>query len=246
MNISGVQSQNTAAYQQVNKQQGDDPVIKNAQSQIDELRKQLQQLAENEEMDPKTKTEKKQQIQQQISDLNAQIRQRQAEIRKEKQASKENPQRTAAEAETKKENAKAGGFSTASASALISASNALGTADALSSLHSKLKGRARELSAEIEIDKGRGADITAKQNELDKVNKGVKNTAAAHAEVLGEADDALKNAAESDAEALSEKDKESVKEKEEDEKEIKTKGMYDKDGNRIEDKDEESDFEDKA
>ena len=82
MNISGVQSQNTAAYQQVNKQQGDDPVIKNAQSQIDELRKQLQQLAENEEMDPKTKTEKKQQIQQQISDLNAQIRQRQMEIRK--------------------------------------------------------------------------------------------------------------------------------------------------------------------
>lgn len=244
MNISGVQSQNTAAYQQTNKQQGDDPVIKNAQSQIDELRKQLQQLAENEEMDPKTKTEKKQQIQQQISDLNAQIRQRQAEIRKEKQASKENPQRTAAEAKTKEENAKASGFSTASASALISVSNSLDVADSLSSLNTKLKGRARELSAEIEIDKARGADITAKQSELDKVNKGVKNTAVAHARVLGEADDALKSAAESDAEALSEK--ENVKEKEEDKKEIKTKGMYDKDGNRIEDKDEESDFEDKA
>ena len=129
MNITGIQSQNTAAYQQVNKQQGDDPVIKNAQSQIEELRKQLQQLAENKDMDPKTKTEKKQQIQQQISDLNTQIRQRQAEMRKEKQSPKENTQRAAAEAETKKENAKAGGFSAASASALISASNALSIAD---------------------------------------------------------------------------------------------------------------------
>lgn len=246
MNISGVQSQNTAAYQQVNKQQGDDPVIKNAQSQIDELRKQLQQLAENEEIDPKTKTEKKQQIQQQISDLNAQIRQRQAEIRKEKQASKENPQRTAAEAKTKEENEKASGFSAASTSALISASNSLDVADSLSSLHSKLKGRARELTSEIETDKTRGADITAKQSELDKVNKGVKNTAIAHAQVLDEADDALKNAAESDADALSEKESKNVKEKEEEEKEIKTNGMYDKDGNRLEDKDGESDFEDKA
>lgn len=245
MNITGIQSQNTAAYQQVNKQQGDDPVIKNAQSQIEELRKQLQQLAENKDMDPKTKTEKKQQIQQQISDLNTQIRQRQAEMRKEKQSPKENTQRAAAEAETKKENAKAGGFSAASASALISASNALSIADKLSGLNAKLSGRARELTAEIETDKSRGADVTAKQAELDKVSKGVTNTAAAHAEVLSEADDTLKNAAEADSAA---EEKSGVNKKEDNEKEIKTEGTYDKDGNRIENKDAdgESDFEDKA
>lgn len=236
MQITGVQ-QNTASYQQVNKQQGDDPVIKNAQSQIEELRKQLQQLAENKDMDPKTKTEKKQQIQQQISDLTAQIRQRQNEMRREKQASAK------ARAETPREEAKnesagvSGGFSKNAAGALISASNALDSADALSGLNAKLSGRARELNAEIETDLKRGADVTAKQAELDKVNKGVKNTASAAADVLSEAGETLENAADKEKEAAGVK-----------EDEVKTEGMYDKDGNRIEEKhgNEESDFKDKA
>lgn len=236
MQITGVQ-QNTASYQQVNKQQGDDPVIKNAQSQIEELRKQLQQLAENKDMDPKTKTEKKQQIQQQISDLTAQIRQRQNEMRREKQASAK-ARADAPREEAKNESAGvSGGFSKNAAGALISASNALDNADALSGLNAKLSGRARELSAEIETDLKRGADVTAKQAELDKVNKGVKNTASAAAKVLSEADERLENASDE------EKETEDVKEEE-----IKTEGMYDKDGNRIEEKhgNEESDFKDKA
>lgn len=236
MQITGVQ-QNTASYQQVNKQQGDDPVIKNAQSQIEELRKQLQQLAENKDMDPKTKTEKKQQIQQQISDLTAKIRQRQNEMRREKQASSK-ARADAPREEAKNESAAvSGGFSKNAAGALISASNALDNADALSGLNAKLSGRARELSAEIETDLKKGADVTAKQAELDKVNKGVKNTASAAADVLSEAGETLENAADKEDEAAGVK-----------EDEIKTEGMYDKDGNRTEEKhgDEESDFEDKA
>ncbi|MCM1055858.1 MAG: FlxA-like family protein [Bacteroides sp.] len=244
MNISGIQTQSNTSYQGVSKQQGDDPAIKNAQGQIEELRKQLQQLAENEEMDPKTKTEKKQQIQQQISDLNAQIRQRQAELRREKQAAVKDPQRAAEKVEKNNENTKSNGFSKASASALISASNALDNADALESLNKKLSGRARELSAEIETDMKRGADVTAKQSELEKVQKGVKNTRTAHAELLSEADETLENAAETDR-AVKEKEKTDEKN---DEREIKTEGTYDKDGALIEaeDKDGKDDFEDKA
>mgnify|MGYP006990223319 CR=1 FL=1 len=51
MQITGIQSQGNSSTG-VNKQQSEDSIIKNAQSQIEELRKQLQQLAENKDMDP--------------------------------------------------------------------------------------------------------------------------------------------------------------------------------------------------
>ena len=111
MQITGIQTQGNNNMG-VNKQQSEDSVIKNAQSQIEELRKQLQQLAENKDMDPKAKTEKKQQLQQQIADLNAQIRQRQAELRKEKQSPKESAQKAAEKEAASDAAKKADGFDT--------------------------------------------------------------------------------------------------------------------------------------
>lgn len=245
MQITGIQSQGNNNMG-VNKQQSEDSVIKNAQSQIEELRKQLQQLAENKDMDPKAKTEKKQQLQQQIADLNAQIRQRQAELRKEKQTPKESAQK-AAEKEAASEAAKKAdgfdtGFSKATAGAIISASNSLDVADSMNGVSIKLSGRARELSAEIETDAKRGADTTAKQAELDKVNKGVQNSKAAAASALSEADGKLENAAEIDEKS------EEIRKKEDNENDVRTDGMYDKDGNKVEEKDadEEREYEDKA
>lgn len=245
MQITGIQSQGNNNMG-VNKQQSEDSVIKNAQSQIEELRKQLQQLAENKDMDPKAKTEKKQQLQQQIADLNAQIRQRQAELRKEKQTPKEST-KNAAEKEAASEGAKKpdgfdAGFSKATAGAIISASNSLDFADSMNEVSVKLSGRARELSAEIETDAKRGADTTAKQAELDKVNKGVQNSKAAAASALSEADGKLENAAEIDEKS------EEIRKKEDNENDVRTDGMYDKDGNRVEEKDadEEREYEDKA
>lgn len=245
MQITGIGSQANNNVG-VTKQQSEDSIIKNAQNQIEELRKQLQQLAENKDMDPKAKTEKKQQLQQQIADLNAQIRQRQAELRKEKQAAKE-PAKKTAEKEAANETARKSdgfGFSKAAAGAVIAASNALETADALDGLRVRLSGRANELEAEIATDAKRGADTSAKQAELDKVKKGVQNSASAAASVLNEADGELKNAAEFDEKS------EDIKEKEnnDDEKDIRTDGMYDKDGNRVEENGEnaEREYEDKA
>lgn len=239
MQISGIQSGSSYGQQVNNKKQAEDSVIKNAQSQIEALRKQLQQLGENEEMDPKTKAEKKQEIQKQINELNAQIRQRQAELRREKQTANE-PSRREIEQKAE-ENAKteSTGFSKSAAGSLISASNALDSAQDLSSLNKKLSGRGRELSAEIKTDLARGADTAAKERELEKVNKGIKNTAEGSAKVLNEADKELETAAKIDAET--------EEKKSENDDGVKTDGMYDKDGNRVEDKDvEEREYEDKA
>lgn len=243
MQISGIQSQNAASYNSVNKQQGNDPVIKNAQSQIEELRKQLQELAENKEMDPKTKSDKKQQIQQQISDLNTQIRQRQVELRKEQQAPKQSAEKQAEKEQMEeKTGANAGGFSKTGTNALISAANSVEVSDAVGKINTSLKGQAKVLTAQIKTDAANGADVTAKQAELEKVNKGIQNTSSAQAEALGKADSELKNAADVETE------KENVKDKDGDndnDKEIKVDGMYDKDGNRVEEK-EESEFEDEG
>ena len=244
MQVSGIQSDNSYGRQVQNKQQAEDSVIKNAQSQIEALRKQLRQLAENEEMDPKTKAQKKQDIQKQIAELNAQIRQRQAEIRKEKQEAREPSQR---EIEKKaEENAKTEGtsFSKTEAGSIISASNALDAAQDLSGLNKKLSGRARELGAEIKTDLARGADTKAKENELSKVKKGIKHTAEGSAEILNEAGKELETAAKIDV-RTEEKKAEKEAKNGENEDEVKTDGMYDKDGNRVEDR-KEKEYEDKA
>lgn len=224
MQITGVQSSNN--YQKPIKNNQEDSVIKNAQKQIEALRKELQTLSENEDMEPKIKAEKKQELQKQINELNTQIRQREIELRKEKQTanqpSETNPQ------QRKNEESGGAGFTKSVTGGLISVSNALKGAKDLNGLNKRLKGRAGELNAEIKADLARGADTLAKEKELEKVNKGIRSTAPESGKMLNQA-----------------KEKLEVSEKEDDK--VKTDGMYDKDGNRVEDKDDsEREYEDKA
>ena len=65
-----------------------DSVSKNIQNQIANAQKQLQELSANKDMSIEEKMKKRQEIQQQITDLNNQLRQHQIEQRKEQQAKK--------------------------------------------------------------------------------------------------------------------------------------------------------------
>ncbi len=65
-----------------------DSVSKNIQNQIANAQKKLQELSSNENMTIEDKMKKRQEIQQQITDLNQQLRQRQIEQRKEMQQNK--------------------------------------------------------------------------------------------------------------------------------------------------------------
>lgn len=224
MQITGVQASNN--YQKPINNSQEDAVIKNAQKQIEALNKQLQTLSENEDMEPKIKAEKKQELQKQINELNTQIRQREIELRKEKQTanqpSESNPR------QAKNEESSGAGFTKSVTGGLISVSNALKGAKDLNGLNKRLTGRAGELNAEIKADLSRGADTAAKEKELEKVNKGIKSTAEGSVKMLADA-------------------KEELDKSEKEDDEVKTDGMYDKDGNRIEDKDDnEREYEDKA
>ena len=68
--------------------QATDSYSRNIQNQIANAQKQLQELSSKEDMTLEEKKKKKQELQQQISDLNMQLRQHQMEQRREKQQAK--------------------------------------------------------------------------------------------------------------------------------------------------------------
>ena len=90
MTINGINGVNTQ-MKQMGMNQATDSYSRNIQSQIANAKKQLQELSSNEDMSLEEKMKKRQEIQQQISDLNMQLRQHQMEQRKEKQQAKHKP-----------------------------------------------------------------------------------------------------------------------------------------------------------
>lgn len=87
MTVNGINGVNIQAGQ-MGLNQTTDPYSKSIQNQIANAQKQLQDLSSNEGMTLEEKMKKRQEIQQQISDLNMQLRQHQMEQRREKQQAK--------------------------------------------------------------------------------------------------------------------------------------------------------------
>ncbi len=84
MEISSINGAN-AQVRQMGINQATDSYSRNIQNQIANAQKQLQELSSNKDMTQEEKMTKRQELQQQISDLNMQLRQHQVEQRREKQ-----------------------------------------------------------------------------------------------------------------------------------------------------------------
>lgn len=67
-----------------NPEEEEDNAVKKLQSQINALRDKVQEIGKNETMDPKTKSELIQSAKEQITELNVQLKQRQADLAQEK------------------------------------------------------------------------------------------------------------------------------------------------------------------
>lgn len=184
MQITGA-ANSPQAVQNTNRTASDDPEITNLQNQIAELQKQIQSLSENDSLDPKAKSEKKQELQKQIADLNSEIRQRRIQAQKEKQASAKPAQTDAAPKRFKD------GFDEKDTSTLLAASSSLEQSKTVGSVIKRAEGRASILTTEIAIDKSRGADTTYKEKELEKIEEhteAAKENLAEETEKSGEAD----------------------------------------------------------
>lgn len=191
MTINGISGANTQAAQ-IGMNQAMDSYSKNIQNQIANAQKQLQELSSNEEMTLEEKMKKRQEIQQQISDLNMQLRQHQIEQRKEQQSKGASMDdmlggnRTA----TKSGN-KGSGLSQASMQAMISADSSMKQAKVQGSVATQMQGRANVLKAEIK----QSGSTEAKEAELADLEQKAVNATASQMNTLAEANKAVSEAA---------------------------------------------------
>ena len=213
MRINGLNGVN-AQIGGMNMMQSNDSVSKSIQSQIANAQKQLQELAANKEMSLEEKMKKRQEIQQQIADLNNQLRQHQIEQRKEQQAKKSSMDDMLGG--SKKTTPKAGkqstGLSQASMKAMISADSAMAQAQVQGSVATKMEGRAGVLEAEIKLDQARGGDAEKKKEELAEVQQKAAQAESAQLNTLADANRELEAAkADQQAEKTDDKDKKTDK-----------------------------------
>ena len=188
MKINGISGSN-AQMGQMGMNQATDSYSRNIQSQIANAQKQLQELSSNEEMTLEEKMKKRQEIQQQISDLNMQLRQHQAEQRKEKQQAKA----SSMDDMKSKAGEKGIGMSQASMTAMISADTSIKQAKVQGSVATSMEGRAGVL--ESEIKNNHGADVTKKKEELADVTQKAQAATASQMNTLAETNKAMEEAA---------------------------------------------------
>lgn len=173
-----------------------DPVSKNIQNRIANMREQLQTISADESMSAEDKMKKRQEIQREISNLNQQLRQHEIEQRKEQQAKKQPAE------DFPKPRIKSGkrrsGLSQASMQAMISADSAMKQASVQGSVSSAMDGRAGVLKAEIKQDAGR--DNSDKKAELAEVEQKSMDADASQMSTLADANKAVEAAAREDAE----------------------------------------------
>ena len=221
MEISSINGA-SAQVRQMGINQATDSYSRNIQNQIANAQKQLQELSSNEDMTLEEKMKKRQEIQQQISDLNVQLRQHQMEQRREKQQAKSSPMEDMLGGTGNARSAKAGnkstGISQASMTALISADSSMKQAKVQGNVASRFEGRAGVLEIEIKLDESRAvngvsANTEGKKAELAEVEQKAMDVTAAQMETLGEVNKSIEEANKADN-----------KEEKTDDKETKTAG----------------------
>ena len=215
MRINGLNGVNNTQAGGMNMMQANDSVSKNIQNQIANAQKALQELSANKDMSLEEKMKKLQEIQQQITDLNNQLRQHQMEQRKEQQAKKSSMEDMLGG--SKKTAPKAGnqgtGLSQASMKAMISADSAFELAKVQGSVATKMEGRAGVLESEIKLDSARGDNVEVKKEELAEVEQKAAQAESAQMNTLAAANKELEEAAKADqqTEKADDKDKKTDK-----------------------------------
>ncbi len=190
MAINGINGTNKQTAQ-MGMNQAMDSYSKNIQNQIANAQKQLQELSSNKEMTLEEKMKKRQEIQQQISDLNMQLRQHQMEQRRAAISGSEKQQARSSQTDDMQTGAKSTGLSQTSMTAMISANTSIKQAKVHSSVATEMKGRANVLKAEIK----QSGSTEAKEAELADLEQKAVNATASQMDTLAEANKTVEEAA---------------------------------------------------
>lgn len=184
-----------------------DSVSESIYKQMENAQKKLSDLSSNEEMPLEDKMKKRQEIQQEITSLNQQLRQHQIEMRKQRQ-----PKGSSMEDMIggKKAGAAKGGngsgMSQASMQAMISADVSMKQAQVQGSVATQLEGKASILKSEIKMDKARGGNVEKKEEELADIEQNEQKAINSQMTTLTAANQAMEEAAKADQGGNSDKD----------------------------------------
>ena len=196
MRIDGFNGNNTQAGT-IGMAQTNDSVSKNIQNQIAKAQQKLRDISSDEEMSLEDKMKKRQEIQQEITNLNQQLRQHQIEQRKEQQ-SKSQSSMDDMIADTKKTSSKKDtGLSQTGMKAMISADSSVKQAKTQGGVATQMKGRAAVLESEIKQDAGKG-NTEQKEAELSVLQEKAQATTKGQMSTLADADKSIKEAAEAE------------------------------------------------
>ena len=195
ISMNGTNAQAGIQAGRINKPMEMDSFSKSIHNQISNAQKQLQELSENKDMSMEEKMKRRQEIQQQITDLNNQLRQHQIEQRKEQQ---EKAAKSAEKKDSAKKADKGTGLSQASMTAIISADATMSQAQVQGSVATRMEGRAGVLEAEIKLDSANGGNVEAKQEELAKVQQKAVAVGASQTNTLASVSKDIEEAANAD------------------------------------------------
>lgn len=219
MNVNGINGSGTGLQSfGMNRNQGTDSVSKNLQNQIANAQKQMQELGDNKEMSLEEKMKKRQEIQQQISDLQNQLRQHQIEKSKENRQKKGSSMddMLGGNRQAPRQSKGSKGMSNASMKALISADASMDQVKIQGAAKGQAVGKAGVLKAEIKLDSGRGGDTKKKEEELAKTEEKVNEITQSQMNALSDINKKVDEAAKADREAEKVEEKEKAKKKEAD------------------------------
>ena len=158
MNVSGINCVNAQNIPSAMPSKGTDPVSQSIQKQIADAQKQLQEIASDDRLSAEDKMKRRQEIQQQITSLNQQLRQHEIDLIKEQQ------EKIAEKADTTQ--TKENKLAQDSMKTMISADNALKQADVYDRVATQKEGQSNVLKAEIKLDESRGGNPEKKKEEL--------------------------------------------------------------------------------
>jgi len=196
MRIEGV---NNGSAMQTGMSQSTDATTKNLQNQIALKQQELQKLSENEDMSMETKMKKRQEINQEIADLNRQLRQHEIQQRKEKQQKQDDSMKDMLgeqdkQAESETESKTGSGFSSTGMRAMIAADASMKMSDVQGSVVASLDRKVAVLEAEISQDAGRGVSTQKKEEEVAELRERALKAAEGQMNNLKDAGKAVREA----------------------------------------------------
>lgn len=206
INSGNIQSQ-ALSYESSN------PRIKAIEAQISRLENNIQSLAQNKDMDAKTKMEKRQEITKQINELKQQI----SQIKMEERQQKINGEDSASNSmddflPEPKSNVKNGSaykkdgskqpalMQTPSMEAIISSDNAVHIAKQTNTLSNRFSNQAKVIQGEIKLDAGRGRVTDSKEEELSAITSKADTAQKSTLERLKKSENDLEEAKEKEKE----------------------------------------------